>query len=417
MKRATARLMGLVLCLGVLAGPAAAQPGVAPPETPVEGPAALARFFAALAAREASPARGRVRVTQVGDSHVAADLWSGRLRALIQTRFGDGGRGFVLAGRPWRGSGQNHVRTDMAGPWRVDLKAEGFDDGRLGPSTCGVASADPEATVTVGTASKGELGRAFSLLDVFFVRQANGGCFEVRADDAGEGVLLGRVGTRGPWPEPDVRRFELSDGPHLVSVRPLASGPDREVRLIGFSLERPEGALWDALGVNGAQARALLKQDPDALSRVLERFASDLLVVSYGTNELYDRHLSLEAYTAQLVAVLRTLRAAAPRADCLVTGPFDLLKGRRAPALTDAVVDVQRAQAAAHGCAFFDARAAMGGPGSIRTWKRQALAQRDGVHLTRGGYERIAELMFAALMQAYEGWRSGSAAVPGPSVP
>jgi lysophospholipase L1-like esterase len=178
------------------------------------------------------------------------------------------------------------------------------------------------------------------------------------------------------------------------------------VRLIGFSLERTEGAIWDALGVNGAQARALLRQDPDALGRVLGRLASDLIVVSYGTNELYDRNLSLEAYTAQLVAVLRTLKGAAPGADCLVTGPFDLLKGRRAPALTDAVIDVQRAQAAAHGCAFFDARAAMGGPGSIRTWKRQALAQKDGVHLTRGGYERIAELLHAAVLDAYDTWRT-----------
>jgi lysophospholipase L1-like esterase len=394
----------LVAACVTLGLPVPARPQTA--GTPIEGAPALSRFFSALARRDARPASGRVRVTHLGDSHIAADMWSGRMRTLMQSRFGDGGRGFVLAGRPWRGSGQNHVRTDMSGPWRVDLKSEGFDDGRLGPSTCGVASADPSASVTVGTPGKGDFGRTFSVLDVFFVRQANGGCFEVRADDAGEGVLLGRVGTRGPWPEPDARRFELSDGPHQVTVRPLVGPPDREVRLIGFSLERTEGAIWDALGVNGAQARALLRQDTDALGRVLGRLASDLIVVSYGTNELYDRNLSLEAYTAQLVAVLRTLKGAAPGADCLVTGPFDLLKGRRAPALTDAVIDVQRAQAAAHGCAFFDARAAMGGPGSIRTWKRQALAQKDGVHLTRGGYERIAELLHAAVLDAYDTWRN-----------
>lgn len=393
----------LALCVAVsLPVPARTQPA----DVPLEGASALGRFFSALARRDATPASGRVRVTHLGDSHVAADMWSGRMRTLMQSRFGDGGRGFVLAGRPWRGSGQNHVRTDMNGPWRVDFKSEGFDDGRLGPSTCGVASADPTASVTVGTVGKGDFGRAFSVLDVFFVRQANGGCFEVRADDAGEGVLLGRVGTRGPWPEPDVRRFELSDGPHQVMVRPLSGPPDREVRLLGFSLERREGALWDALGMNGAQARALLKQDPDALGRVLGRLASDLIVVSYGTNEIYDRNLSLEAYTTQLLAVLRTLQGAAPGADCLVTGPFDLLKGRRAPALTEAVIAVQRAQAAAHGCAFFDARAAMGGPGSIRVWKRQALAQADGVHLTRGGYERIAELLYAAMIGAYESSRN-----------
>lgn len=383
--------------------------GTAPaPASPIEGTEHLSRFFGALAGRDARPPRGRVRVTHIGDSHIAADMWSGRMRVLFQARFGDGGRGFVFAGKPWRGYWQNHVRCDMAGDWRTDVKSEGLDDGRVGPSTCAVASRDPNAVVTVGSALKGETGRAFSLLDVFYLRQANGGCFEVRADDAGEGALLGRVSTRGPWPEPDARRFELSHGPHQVTVQPLDGGGQSEVRLLGFSLENPEGALWDALGINGAQGRALLKQDPDALGRVLRRLDSTLLVVSFGTNELYDRNLSMEAYAAQLGALLRVLRTSAPQADCLLTGPFDLLKGRRAPAATEAMYAVQRTQAAVSGCAFWDARTAMGGPGSIRTWRRQALAQGDYVHLTRGGYERMADLLNEALLAAYEGWRQAT---------
>lgn len=399
----TAFLLGLLLQMAQLAG--GAPPDARPPDAPIEGPERLSRFFAALGARDASPARGRVRATQIGDSHIAADMWSGRMRVLMQGRFGDGGRGFVFAGKPWRGYWQSHVRGDMQGEWRTDLKSEGLDDGRVGPTTCAIATRDPGATVSVGTALKGETGRAFSLLDVFYLRQANGGCFEVRADDAGEATLLGRVSTRGPWPEPDARRFELSSGPHQVVVQPLESGGQSEVRLLGFSLEQPEGAIWDALGINGAQGRALLKQAPDALQRVLTRLDTTLLVVSFGTNELYDKNLGMEAYALQLAALLRVLRAGAPQADCLVTGPFDLLKGRRAPAATEAMYAVQRAQSQAAGCAFWDARTAMGGPGSIRVWRRQGLAQADHVHLTRGGYERIGDLLFEALLYGYEGWR------------
>lgn len=398
----TAWVFALLLQLAQVAsaGPA--------PVSPLEGTEHLSRFFGALAARDAQPARGRVRVTHLGDSHIAADMWSGRMRVLFQTRFGDGGRGFVFAGKPWRGYWQNHVRSDMSGDWRADLKSEGLDDGRVGPSTCALASRDPNATVTVGTALKGEAGRAFSLLDVFYLRQANGGCFEVRADDAGEGTLLGRVNTRGPWPEPDARRFELSAGPHQVTVRPLDSGGQSEVRLLGFSLESPEGAVWDALGINGAQGRGLLKQAPEALGSVLRRLDSTLLVVSFGTNELYDNNLSMEAYATQLGTLLRVLRTSAPQADCLITGPFDLLKGRRPPAATVALYAVQRTQAAVSGCAFWDARSAMGGPGSIRAWRRQSLAQGDYVHLTRGGYERMADLLNEALLAGYEGWRAAT---------
>lgn len=390
---------------------------------PVEGPEHLSRFFAALSARAGSPPRGRVRVTQIGDSHIAADMWSGRMRTLFQARFGDGGRGFVLPGKPWRSYWQNHVRGEMEGDWRVDLKAEGLDDGRVGPGTCAVASGEPASHLRIGSATKGEGGRTFAALDVFYLRQAGGGCFELRVrdpadaespDEAGGDRLLGRVSTAGPWAEPDFRRFDLTAGPHLVTLRPLDSGGTREVRLLGFSLENPEGAIWEALGVNGAQARALLKQDPVGMARVLRRLGSDLIVLSFGTNELYDGKLSMDAYAAQLAAVLRLLREAAPQADCLVTGPFDLLKGRRPPANFEPLLAIQRTRSAAAGCAFWDARAAMGGPGSIRAWRRQGLAQADFVHLTRPGYERIADLLETALLASWQAAQVPVAPVPPP---
>ena len=53
-------------------------------------------------------------------------------------------------------------------------------------------------------------------------------------------------------------------------------------------------------------------------------------------------------------------------------------------------------------CALWDARKAMGGPGSILSWAElePALAGGDGVHLTRQGYRVIAQGLFADLMEA-----------------
>lgn len=392
---------GLTLAARPAAGQAG-QPLLAPPVVQLEQPEHLSRFFAALTALErppagdAAPARRKVRVTQLGDSHIAADMLSGRLRATLQARFGDGGRGFVLPGKPWRSYWQGAVNADMIGEWRVDLKAEGRDDGALGPGNCAAAASDPEARITVGTATKGEVGRALSTLDVYFVRQGDGGCFEVRE----EGALLGRVGTRGAFVEPDRRRFQVPDGPHRFVISPLDAAVGTETRLLGFSLERAEGLVWDALGINGALAKGLVRNTPEALSGVLTRLDPTLLTISFGTNELFDGHLTMEAYAQQLAAVLGALRRAAPGADCLLTGPFDALKGRRPPPNTDALIAVQRTQAFANGCAYFDARAAMGGAGSIRAWRRAGLAQRDFVHLTRPGYERVADLLAEAILYA-----------------
>ncbi len=43
----------------------------------------------------------------------------------------------------------------------------------------------------------------------------------------------------------------------------------------------------------------------------------------------------------------------------------------------------------------------MGGEGSMKNWQSQKLAQKDGIHYTRGGYKLQAKLMFEALMNSY----------------
>ena len=68
----------------------------------MENPAALVPFFEQLYRLERGESKEVLRVFQYGDSHTAADEWSGTLRYLLQARFGDGGNGFrTPAGRGW----------------------------------------------------------------------------------------------------------------------------------------------------------------------------------------------------------------------------------------------------------------------------------------------------------------------------
>ena len=46
---------------------------------------------------------GPVHIIHYGDSHTAADEWTGDLRDSFKQKFGDGGSGFSLAGQPFRG--------------------------------------------------------------------------------------------------------------------------------------------------------------------------------------------------------------------------------------------------------------------------------------------------------------------------
>ena len=73
-----------------------------------------------------------------------------------------------------------------------------------------------------------------------------------------------------------------------------------------------------------------------------------------------------------------------------------------------AIIEIQRDAAKSAGCAFWDARAAMGGPGAAHEWYcnlENPLATHDHVHLTREGYRKLADAMFAATMRSFEHYR------------
>ncbi len=356
---------------------------------PLEGAEHLSRFFARLG----QPA-ARVRVTHFGDSHIVADLLSGVVREGLQARFGDGGRGLVLAGRPWRSYGQQHLINRSHGEWRVDGLRGGLDDGWFGAGLCASATADPDAFFEVGPRPGAEAGQALAAVDVHYLRQPRGGCFEVRAD----GVRVGRARTAGPWVGAGFARFELPPGARRISVHALG---DAEVRVFGASLEGAGGGLiYDAIGLNGARVSRLLRLAPGLLPAALGRLRPDLVILSFGTNELFDDHLDLGEYAKVFAAALERVRAA-PTADCLVTGPPDAMRRRRPLPLHDAMVELQRTLEDAHGCAFWDARAAMGGAGAILEWRRRGRAGGDLVHLTRDGYAELGGALLEALLGAY----------------
>lgn len=169
--------------------------------------------------------------------------------------------------------------------------------------------------------------------------------------------------------------------------------------------ERP-GVVVDALGIAGARADTPLAWEPEAFSREVQRRNYDLVVVAYGTNDSVPASpAAVPAFGRHLTALLARLREGSDGQDCLVIGPMDRgpLKRRNA-APEERIVELnEEAARVAHeqSCAFFSALWAMGGPGTMQEWASATppLAQRDLVHLTRPGYERLGELLTEALLE------------------
>ncbi len=382
---------------------------------------ALAAFFSRLdALREARASGGSdvVRVLHWGDSHVAADYWTGELRRLFQERFGDAGTGHVMPGRPFRFHRHARAKSLPASGWETAGLGNGLFDGIYGLSGLGM--------VPISGAGPAAVETDFSFFEVQLAVFGSGSCVSVTVDGSTvfAGVLDGPMAPEGGEAiEPQCAVVEVQASPgepyglaFVAPAEPLAEGVHRlevadscggTVRLLGadFVSGRP-GILWDALGVNGAELAVLREWDPSLRAALLARADPALIVVSYGTNDMGRGDLDLASYEAEAEAVLAEIRGDAPEASVLVTGPTD--RGSRKRRVRNLlrpnevlVVEALRRAASKTGCAFWDTRAAMGGEGSIPRWAAAGLAQRDLVHLTARGYERLAGLLFERILSAY----------------
>lgn len=355
-----------------------------------ENPGALVPFFEQLYRAEKRLQQGPLAILHYGDSHTAADEWTGELRNLLQARFGDGGAGFSHAGRPWSSYRRLDVKSFASHDWYSDGLPGREGDGMYGLSGVSITTHQPNQTVMLRASGP--------ILEVLYLKQPGGGSLTL--EDSGQ--MLDTISTDGPVGAGYYRR-ESSAGPHEYTLRTTASAP---VRLYGWVTGNLQGITYETLGINGGQAPVMLNWDWKIVGNNIAERNPGLIVLAYGTNEASNPRWTAEAYRASMKEIIAHLREAAPAASILLVGPpdrFVRVNGRWTPYTNvDRIVDVQREIARDSGCAFLDLRAKLGGKGSMHSWFVAGLAQYDHVHFTAEGYRLIANLMFRDLISQYQ---------------
>jgi lysophospholipase L1-like esterase len=352
----------------------------------MENPAALVPFFEQLYRLERGESKEVLRVFQYGDSHTAADEWSGTLRYLLQARFGDGGNGFSHAGRPWLGYRRLDLKSWNTNGWYSDGLAGRDGDGLYG--LAGVSMSTERAGEMVNLQTESE--RA----EFHYLRQPGGGRVEI----SDNGSLVEIIDTDGPG-MPMIHKLPLAPGSHLLAARTLDRKP---VRLHGWVTENSRGLTWEMMGINGAQASIGLKWEDAGLAPVYQAHMPGLIVLAYGTNEARNKDWTFESYRDMFIALLDKYRRLAPAASILVVGPPDHQWRTRAGWASvekiDVIMEAQRAACQARGAAFWDVRDRMGGKGAMRQWVFAGMAQGDYVHFTGPGYRLLGAALYKELM-------------------
>jgi LysM repeat protein len=224
----------------------------------------------------------------------------------------------------------------------------------------------------------------------------------VREVEKGEFKELGLI----PAGEAGSFRSEILLKKEVSQIYLLASKTaecQKHARIYGLMLEnsRQPGVCYNAIGVNGAQARHYNRSK--YFIEQLKSLKPDLVIISLGTNESISKKFEADVFYRELHDLVSAIRMGPEYIPILLTTPPDNLKsGERLNPFADLAARVVSQYAYQHQLGLWDLEKIMGGYGSMRRWTKAGLAKADKVHFTQTGYRLQAHLFFTAFMEAYE---------------
>ncbi|MCB0430276.1 MAG: hypothetical protein H6585_14090 [Flavobacteriales bacterium] len=345
--------------------------------------------------------KGQVNIVHIGGSHIQADIWSGRLRERLQESVPgcNGGRGLVFpfsvakTNNPW------NYKSKYTGSWSACRNVQRSRDCQLGMTGIEVETNDLNATVRIIPVQLvGET--EYPSYDFFRVKVF------CSLDSASYGIIpsdttatyIQRTDTTAGYVEFTFSRFLDTLDLKLARLDTLQN----HFTLFGITLETNDpGFIYHAIGVNGASVPSYLRCG--LFSKELAMLKPDLVVFSIGINDAYESDFSPARYEQNYDSLITMVREAAPNAAILFTTNNDSYKRRRNVNRNGLLVkDAMERMARRYQAGVWDLFSVMGGLDSIRQWEKYGLAQHDKIHFTRTGYVYVGDLMYSAIMKAYE---------------
>ena len=371
------------------------ESGIYPRPRPMEPPAENYPF---------DPLREVVNILQLGDSHVQGGFYPNQVRVRLQYRFGNAGRGLLTPYRLMRTNQPQGYEISSLNEWERSRCTELHPLQEVGATGAAISTGDPTFELVIATP-----GDPFQRITAFHHRQAP---LLWAVDNACE------IGC--PWEDtPTMTRIPLRDPADRVVLRGDTRDSLYNVPVFhGFMLENGHsGLLYHSVGINGNTFAALARQPQ--IIREAAQLMPDLIIISLGTNDSYGR-FEADQIADRLSRVIETCRQYAPQSALLLTTPMECYsrvrsRGRivrrlnpNAVRVRNVILEVARRES----LPYWDFYAAAGGEGAMERWYKRGIARADRVHLTPEGYRLQGEMLYQALIQAYESYKRGRNMLP-----
>ncbi len=356
--------------------------GVIPIEDYTVDGAGLSRLRAAL------QFRGSARMAVVGDSYIEGDIFTQDLRAMLQQAYGGSGVGYMSMYSEFPGF-RRSVRQSGSGWATYTIGKKGSDNAYQSLSEHyfrpeGNATATYKGTDKIPCASSWDVSR-------FLFIAPSGGHVVMKAGDESRTYDIKAADS--------VQCISYTGS---ISSLTLSTSTSSMIAL-GVWLDSERGISVDCMSSRGFSGLTLRSINP-TLCHEMSRFVGyDLIVLEFGINAMSPKQKNFTVYSDAMVRVIEHVRLCYPHSDILLLGIGDRgeKRGGEVHSMTSVpyMIEAQRTAARTARCLFWDTREAMGGNDAIVEWTRGGMANKDYIHMTHKGGERLAKEFFNALQQ------------------
>jgi lysophospholipase L1-like esterase len=172
--------------------------------------------------------------------------------------------------------------------------------------------------------------------------------------------------------------------------------------LYGIELDNDDpGVIYSAVGVNGAEINSFLKCS--LLESQLKILNPDWIIISLGTNDAYGKNFDGLIFENNYNQLIKRIKNALPRSFILLTTPADSYRKKRYPNPDMTLAkNIILHIAKKNDCAAWDLYEIMGGFKSMKLWQNAGLSASDKVHCSKAGYVLQGDLLFNAILKAYD---------------